>query len=99
MIGTSRMQQDGSKVESRDADLEGIRFRLVLQATVLGEHAGQALDGSARQGCNILLPPCAQQTILLACPLWDRQAMLSMLYMRKGSCFGSASTAAQLVLW
>lgn len=47
--------------EGRSTDLEGISFRLVLQAAVLAEHAGQALDGSACQRRNILLAPCAQQ--------------------------------------
>lgn len=28
------------KAENRDADLEGVSFRLVLQAAVLAEHAG-----------------------------------------------------------
>ena len=49
----------GEGRERGDADLEGISFRLVLEAAVLGEHGGQALDGSACQWRNIFLPSCA----------------------------------------
>lgn len=59
----------GGGVQGADVNLEGITFRLVLQAAVLGEHAGQTLDGPARQRSHILLPSCAHQATHACFPI------------------------------